>query len=397
MSAYFLLFPRFAESAAPATFVRHMRARIPIPANQIGSGGVTSFTANLQTASFLVNCSALLDADGAHRAQLNGGDLIFTSDESGSTRISCDIIRWTLANDPADSVVEVAVGQLALSSAVDNYVWVWWGSSTTQNQPAPADPYGQYSAYRTNWQNYWPLSEASGDTAYDRTSHQNHGTLENSPSRIPAQLGGGIRFDGTGPDRIALTPFSITGDFSFSWWQRSFIGQQRYRTQFRMGPAGYGIFIPDSFHTMYFEGAASPFFNSDIIDTTWHHIVFTRASGTLRCYIDSVVEANVTTLTNDAYLANFDYISSNRASEDSDEDHDDDRLYLYALSQADVATIYNNGRDAGAFAQADAPVILLDVRRGPWCVEAGQVWTPGAREGQVWTPGADAGQVGCEC
>ena len=51
----------------------------------------------------------MFDADGPHPAQDGAGDLRFTADSSGATRLACEIVTFATDNDPANGRAQIYV------------------------------------------------------------------------------------------------------------------------------------------------------------------------------------------------------------------------------------------------------------------------------------------------
>jgi len=65
----------------------------------------------------------------------------------------------------------------------------------------------------------WPLSESSGDTAYDISGNKNHGTLVNNPSRIVDRYGRALSFNGSNQYiNIPANVISSNNALAFSTW-----------------------------------------------------------------------------------------------------------------------------------------------------------------------------------
>jgi hypothetical protein len=114
-----------------------------------------------------------LDADGDRPSINGGGDIRFSSDAIGASRLACDIRDWSTNNTPASATCEVAVKVGSISSAFDTTIYMWWGKAG-ESQPSASDTYGQYNAYDDNYELVLPNGASS-----DRTSNQ-RSTTDNS-------------------------------------------------------------------------------------------------------------------------------------------------------------------------------------------------------------------------
>jgi hypothetical protein len=158
------------------------RVAITIPAAQVGSGGVSSFTVLLTEA----NLPAGIFTD----ARSDGGDIRASTGIDGAGQLAVDLIVWT----PASSKAVLRVGTLSLSSAADNTLYIWYGAAA-ETLPAANSTYGQYAAYDASWAGYWPLQADLND----RTSNARH--LANAGVLVPGdsagKFGQSTSFNGT--------------------------------------------------------------------------------------------------------------------------------------------------------------------------------------------------------
>lgn len=92
--------------------------------------------------------SEVVDA-GANSAQNGGGDLIFTSDEAGTTRLSCEIVNFVTDANPANRRCQVWVKIPSLSATSDTTIYVWY-KNAVRTQPASNAAFGSESV----WTNY---------------------------------------------------------------------------------------------------------------------------------------------------------------------------------------------------------------------------------------------------
>jgi len=121
--------------------------------------------------------SEMLDADGSYPALNGGGDIRFSSDAIGSTRLSCEIVTFTTDNNPANGTAEIWVDVPTVLSSSNTSIWVWYDSSGA-SQPAASAAYGSESVWDANYKGVWHLNESGNGTAdefADATSNANHG------------------------------------------------------------------------------------------------------------------------------------------------------------------------------------------------------------------------------
>lgn len=110
----------------------------------------------------LTSIDGPLDADGEAPMQTDGGDIRFSSDANGLNQLAVDVRNISMANDPTTSKIELAVKIPSVSSSTDTTIYLCYGSSATESQPAPGDAYGQYAAYDDH---FLFVGDFSGPTA----------------------------------------------------------------------------------------------------------------------------------------------------------------------------------------------------------------------------------------
>lgn len=124
----------------------------------------------------------MYDADGAHPALNGGGDIRFSSDAAGTTRLACEVVTFVIDNNPANSLVEIWVSVASVSSSVDTSIWVWYNKSG-ENQPAEGASYGKHATWDDGGSDYFKMVQhlnddptSNGINAVDSTQYSNDGT-----------------------------------------------------------------------------------------------------------------------------------------------------------------------------------------------------------------------------
>ena len=132
--------------------------------------------------------SEMFDADGSYPALDGGGDLRFSTDSAGSTRISCQIVSFVTDNNPANGISEVWVKAPSVSSSSNTTIYVWYNKSG-ESQPAADASYGSESVWDSNYKGVWHCDESAATTTdnyKDSTSNDAHATQATS-SKLPTQ------------------------------------------------------------------------------------------------------------------------------------------------------------------------------------------------------------------
>ena len=142
--------------------------------------------------------SEMFDADGSNPALNGGGDIRFSSDESGTTQLACDVVFFTTDNDPANGTALVFVKVPSIAASAATTIWVWY-DKTGESQPAVTDTYGRNAV----WSDAQMACFMESTTApVDRTGNHTltlSGTL--AAATGPWGSGAGLSFDGN--DRLS--------------------------------------------------------------------------------------------------------------------------------------------------------------------------------------------------
>jgi hypothetical protein len=208
--------------AFPSGWTRKCDIAIGFP--KVGTGGVSDFTVYLTRGHFP---DEMCDPAGGNNAQANGGDIRFSSDAAGATRLACQIDAF--GHDSAlgadDAVVRIQVKVPSLSDSVDTPIYVWYNSLSVETQPASTDTYGSQNAYDASHCSRWALDEAVGGGAPQMLDSvgARHLTVGGSGSTsVTGQHGNAFDGNGTGnarsgfsgfacPNNASAVPFTNTG------------------------------------------------------------------------------------------------------------------------------------------------------------------------------------------
>jgi hypothetical protein len=273
--------------------------RLPITINKDDiSADLTDWTMNLDQAfaAVLTQANGPLDADGTRPSLDGGGDIRFSSDEEGNSRLACDIRAWATDNTPANATCEAAVKVPAVSSSGDTIIYMWWGM-TGASQPAVGDTYGQHNAYDSGHEAVWPFRDW-----VDRTSNEYDVDTTTAGDPTVGQAGGPLGehayFDG---DDIRSTSATIThgigtGPFAYealikrvsdtgTWDSYAASGTYEPAVYVRSGGSNYGGFWPSSG-----VNSVSPWPDN----TNYHHAMFYRIGTVAYIRMDGAAESQTT-------------------------------------------------------------------------------------------------------
>lgn len=167
----------------------------------------------------------MFDADGSYPALSGGGDIRFSSDQAGTSRLACEIVTFTIDNDPANGVAEIWVNVPSVSSSVNTSIWVWYDKDG-ESQPARDAPYGMEATWNSDFVGVWHFNEASG-AAKDSTLYNTDAAVSGAITREqPGKIGYSYYSDGTTGDVDAGDPVDGhldfgTGGFTLAVWMNN--------------------------------------------------------------------------------------------------------------------------------------------------------------------------------
>jgi len=168
--------------------------------------------------------SEMFDADGTYPALNGGGDIRFSSDVGGSTRLACEIVTFTTDNNPANGKAEIWVKVPTVSASSNTSIWVWYDKSG-ESQPDSNAAFGSESVWDANYMGVWHLNETVTDEATtgnhsDATSNNNDGTQDGNDD-IAGKVGTAQDFwvdDYVDIGDISDYDFGAGQDFTISLW-----------------------------------------------------------------------------------------------------------------------------------------------------------------------------------
>lgn len=236
-------------------------------------------------AAFPVWIVLAADADLALRAAADGTDIHFTRPDG--TPLPYERQRWVKAtgrleawvradlDDVAPTVIELRYGDAAIAHA--------------------ADPPAVFSS---SFLAVWHLDDPLTSSTIAEATNQRPGTAQGglgTSDQVPAQLGGGVDFDGNNDEISFTNPFAGGGDHTISAWvnQRTVnafdsivtvgaaqAGQSRWLHSDINGRMGAGFYGPD------WDGTVLP----NLVGDGWVlvHWVFDGPTRQSRIYVDGV-------------------------------------------------------------------------------------------------------------
>lgn len=240
--------------------------------------------------------SEMFDADGSYPALDGGGDVRFSSDEDGVTRLACDVRVFETDNNPANGVADIAVKIPSISSSTDTTIYVWYNKSG-ESQPVSSDTYGRNNTYDSGFLLVYSMSENPASSApqfIDRTGNGNSGTTTGNPTNISGVAADGVNFDGSGDSVAIPTLPPLTADFMISTWTYSNASAVQLFVSFYQNPyldmrvdtnAGGTGLEWQAFSGSYFGGYHM---RSNVTPSGWSNVTLGRTSGLNTLYVNSV-------------------------------------------------------------------------------------------------------------
>ena len=152
--------------------------------------------------------SEMFDADGIYPALNGGGDLRFSSDQLGANQLACEVVSFTIDNDPSNGLAEVWVKVPSVSGSVDTDIYVWYKKSG-ETQPARDATYGLEAVW-TEFLYVAHMNNATSTTVSDSTSNEHTGTKGASTAattEVTGKIGKAQQGDGI-DDYISLGDIS---------------------------------------------------------------------------------------------------------------------------------------------------------------------------------------------
>ena len=106
--------------------------------------------------------SEMLDTDGSYPTLSGGGDIRFSSDADGNTQLACEIVTFTIDNNPANGKAEIWVKVPTVSSGTNTTFYVWYNKDK-EAQPIPSSTYGSQNV----WNDYITILHLGDKAVYE--------------------------------------------------------------------------------------------------------------------------------------------------------------------------------------------------------------------------------------
>ena len=249
--------------------------------------------------------SEMFDEDGSSPAISGGGDIRFSSDSLGATQLPCEVVTFTIDNDPANGVAEIWVKVSSVTSGTDTTIYVWYDKAA-ETQPAIDNAYGAENVWDSNFKMVQHMNQDPSGAApqmIDSTVNSNDGTSAGTmltEDQVAGQIGGSLDFDGV--DDYVNVPLDLdldTQNQTVSMWINiadithnsyfSFaitsVGNDYWGLSYRADKNGLIL----QYDTNWLASGKFTTPSQNILANTWIYFVFVRGGGiNVKLYQDTV-------------------------------------------------------------------------------------------------------------
>ena len=216
---------------------------------------------------------------------------------------------------------------------------------------------------------YWSFNEATGTVVKDYSGNNNDGTTTSTIANPPTSTSGftsgkrgnAMKFDGINDYvQVLNSPsLAITGDITIAGWiKKRIVANNNFFELFTKGNGtvfDYQFYICDNSSCgagdrnklQVWSDAPGIVLTgtTQILDTNWHHIAFTRSGTAITIYLDGVSNAsgsNGTAFNNNTVNSQIGYDLSGAGAQ-TDGNIDEVRLYNRGLSATEIYALYKSG------------------------------------------------------
>ena len=144
--------------------------------------------------------SEMFDADGSYPALSDGGDIRFTSDSTGHSRLPCEVEYFVTDNDPANGKAVIWVKVPTLNSVSNETIYIWYNKAG-ESQPGRGSTNGSECVWNGNYRLVMHMNQSPSGAAsiLDSTGNLNHFTSYNmdGTNLVDGKYGKCLRFNGT--------------------------------------------------------------------------------------------------------------------------------------------------------------------------------------------------------
>ena len=318
---------------------------ITVDAGQvIGSSALTDFPVMVRISG---DNDLRTSANGGHVEHANGYDIIFTSNQAGTTVLDHQVEAYNGSTGDFTAWVRIP----SLSNSVDTEFYMFYGNCAVSAS----------SSTTSTWNSNYDAVYFLHDDFQDSTANNNDGTNNGSTDLSPGLIGDGQSFGVNDYIEIPSSSISTTqGTVSIWAYASAWSGTEQYMYGHTSNPSGFA----DRLQLYTDDGAGGldlGFGNNHNLEqglytmstNTWYYIVLTWNSTTCFVYVNGNLEHSETYNNFNTLESYLDIGNDGRANgarnEGWDGDLDHARLSNEIFSADWIRTEYNNQVDTSSF------------------------------------------------
>ncbi len=198
---------------------------------------------------------------------------------------------------------------------------------------------------------WWKFDESEGSIAADSSGNGNDGSLQGDPVWRPnmGKIAGALEFDGSG-DYVKIgneSKFDIAGQITVSAWVNIVSIPAEWTAIVTKGDSAWRFSTESADRRFHFAIGGSTWLNGQkrVSANEWHHIVGIYDGRRMRTYIDGKLD--VSKSSNEGIRSNDYPVYIGENAEQTGRFWrgliDDVRIYNYALKEADIIALYEEG------------------------------------------------------
>jgi len=316
--------------------------------------------------------SEMFDADGSYPALSGGGDIVITSDFLGANRLSVQVVKFIVENNPANGYAEIWVKVPTVDKDANTKLYIWYNKNNV-GQPNVDASYGRNDVWSNGFEAVYhfeekdPTGNAIGSIV-DSSGNNNHGDPKNLDVGDWSESLGFIEhcIITNGIDEAVEVPhdssLNPTSQLSISLWcypddwdganNPRFVQKGNSDNQYRFLDNGTVIRFEIS-------GLSASITGTEPTTGAWHHFFGSWDGSTIKLLIDKVktsasASGTMGTTTDPLHIATK-YIG---AVSGDYLDGRFDEVRIASLGRADewIEAEYNNQDDPGTFITDGTPV-----------------------------------------
>ncbi len=302
---------------------------------------------------------------GGDAAQSNGGDIRFTTDAAGTSRLACELVRWVQNATPSLAKAEIWVPVDVLTGS-DVDIYVWYSAGGSESQPAANAAFGSEAVWDANYKGVWHFPDGTTLTAGDSTANANNGTIGSGVTAVAGKIDGGASFSSgeiSKSNNSGLQPTVFTIEFWIKTTQtgntvvvekdgnNGFSVQTDTTNSIGLKVNVGGATLRIGINTTHFSA-----------DGAWHHVAFvyfaslgSGQSANNHALVDGVDHVDFNNPSVPSYSTGVFDIGSRGGSFGCAMDMDELRLSNSARSTNWITTEYNSQSAPGSFAVVGTP------------------------------------------